>query len=66
MLRDLWFQHVPKKMKELEFWRRYFTAVKRVRQEVINGDSDNSIGRSWSNIERRLYFGGILNEVRAV
>lgn len=62
LLRDLWFQHVPKKMKELEFWRRYFTAVKRVRQEVINGESDNSIGRSWSNIERRLYFGGILNE----
>ena len=63
-LRDLWFQYVPKKMKELEFWRRYFIAVKRIRQEVINSDSDNSVGRSWSSIERRLNFGGIGNEVR--
>ncbi|KAG0584538.1 hypothetical protein KC19_3G216500 [Ceratodon purpureus] len=65
VLRDLWFQYVPKKMKELEFWRRYFIAVKRLRQEVINSDSENSdslIGRSWSNIERRLNFGGIGNE----
>jgi hypothetical protein len=64
VLRDLWFQYVPKKMKELEFWRRYFIAVKRLRQEVINSDSENSVGRSWSNIERRLTFGGIGNEVR--
>jgi len=50
-------------MKELEFWRRYFIAVKRIRQEVINSDSENSVGRSWSNVERRLNFGGIGNEV---
>lgn len=63
MLRDLWFQYVPKKMTEHEFWRRYFVAVKRLRQEVIDLDSDNSVGRSWSSIERRLTYGGIGNEV---
>nr|XP_024357977.1 uncharacterized protein LOC112273429 isoform X2 [Physcomitrium patens] len=62
VLKDLWFQYVPKKMKEQEFWRRYFIAVKRIRQDVINSDSDNSVGRSWSNIERRLTFVGIGNE----
>jgi Rab3 GTPase-activating protein catalytic subunit len=62
VLKELWFQYVPKEMKELDFWRRYFIAVKRIRQEVINADSDNSVGRSWSNIERRLNFGGIGNE----
>lgn len=66
VLKDLWFQYVPKKMKEQEFWRRYFIAVKRIRQDVINSDSDNSVGRSWSNIERRLTFVGIGNEVCVV
>lgn len=62
-LKDLWFEYVPKKMKEHEFWRRYFIAVKRVRQEVIDSDCETSIGRSWASSERRLTIGGILNEV---
>ncbi|CAK9860416.1 unnamed protein product [Sphagnum jensenii] len=35
---NLWFQYVPKKLKEQEFWRRYFIAVKSIRQEVIDGE----------------------------
>jgi hypothetical protein len=62
-LRDLWFQYVPKKMKEQEFWRRYFIAVKSIRQEVIDGECENAIARSWSNLEQRLTFGGIGAEV---
>jgi Rab3 GTPase-activating protein catalytic subunit len=62
-LRDLWFQYVPKKMKEQEFWRRYFIAVKSIRQEVIDGECENAVARSWSNLERRLVFGGIGAEV---
>lgn len=61
-LKDLWFEYVPKKMKEHEFWRRYFIAVKRLRQEVIDSDCETSIGRSWASSERRLTIGGILNE----
>ena len=50
-------------MRELEFWRRYFVAVKCLRQEIIDSDTDNYVGRSWSSIERRLTYGGIGNEV---
>jgi len=50
-------------MTEHEFWRRDFVAVKRLRQKVIDSDSENSVGRSWSSIERMLSFGGIGNEV---
>jgi Rab3 GTPase-activating protein catalytic subunit len=62
-LRDLWFQYVPKKMKEQEFWHRYYMAVKSIRQEVIDGECENAVARSWSNLERRLVFGGIGAEV---
>ncbi|CAK9224306.1 unnamed protein product [Sphagnum jensenii] len=51
---NLWFQYVPKKMKEQEFWHRYYMAVKSIRQEVIDGECENAVARSWSNLERRL------------
>lgn len=53
-------------MKEQEFWRRYFIAVKCIRQEVIDAESENAVSRSWSNLERRLAFGGIGNEVGSI
>jgi Rab3 GTPase-activating protein catalytic subunit len=46
-------------MKEQEFWHRYFIAVKSIRQEVIDGECENAIARSWLNLEQRLTFGGI-------
>lgn len=63
LLRDLWFYYVPKRMKEQEFWRRYFIAVKCIRQEVLDAEPEVTVSRSWSHIERRLTFGGIGNEV---
>jgi hypothetical protein len=50
-------------MKEQEFWHRYYMAVKSIRQEVIDGECENAVARSWSNLERRLVFGGIGAEV---
>eukprot|EP00897_Mesotaenium_endlicherianum_P002316 jgi/Mesen1/2111/ME000151S01377 len=38
-LRRLRFQLVPKVMREQEFWRRYFIAVKRIKQEILARDS---------------------------
>lgn len=39
-LRNLRFLYVPKKMKEQEFWRRYFIAVRSIKQEILELDPD--------------------------
>jgi BSD domain len=51
-LRTLRMKLVPRRLKEHEFWRRYFLAVKQIKQEVLEGrDSASSTNEADSGTE---------------
>lgn len=52
-LRNLRFQYVPKRMKEQEFWRRYFIAVRNIKHEFLDIESETGSDATLSTAENK-------------